>query len=276
MKRFNLLSLATLMATSMMSSVVENTGGGAMDIDGDGDDTPATATTASGSPVATGATQPSYTAEQKATLHAEIKANFDNKIDVTETSFHFRKVTDPKTKIETKRNSVVIPLPVPSVEGIIDIIQNGGAGLTLLQEAVLSVLVETARDYIDANEDVTSANFPYASLAWDAIANLPKSDRRGGGVAKEVWADFAKDYIAVMPAIIGKSEEVVTNASKIFLSKFAQCKTNKPILNKLKDYLAIYINNTPRAEEFTEAVDWLDKKIATLLETGEQALLDSL
>lgn len=239
-------------------------------------ETTSTATPAAGTLVATGATQPTYTAEEKATFHAEIKANFDNKIDVLETGFHFRKVTDPKTKIETKRNSVILPLPVPSVEGIIDIIQNGGAGLTLLQEAVRDVLVETAREYIDANEDVTSANFPYNILAWNAIANLPKSDRRGGGIAKEVWADFAKDYILVMPAIIGKSEEVVTNATKIFLSKFAQCKTNKPILNKLKDYLAIYINNTARGEEFAEAVDWLDKKITTLLETGEQALLDSL
>lgn len=224
----------------------------------------------------TGAVQPTFTAEEKTAFHGEIKANFDNKVDVQETAFHFRKVTDPATKVETKRNSVILPLPVPSVEGIIDIIQNGGAGLTLLQEAVRDVLVETAREYIDANEDVTSTNFPYDILSWDKIANLPKADRRGGGISKEVWSDFAKDYIAVMPALIGKSEEVVTNATKIFLTKFAACKTNKPVLNKLKDYLAIYISNTPRGEDFAECVDWLDKKIVTLLETGEQSLLNAL
>lgn len=274
MKRINLLSFASLFAFANFATagMVPNDGGGA-DVTATETNTPATP---AGGVVATGATQPTYTAEEKANFHAEIKANFDNKIDVIETGFHFRKVVDAKTKIETKRNSVFLPLPVPSVEGIIDIIQKGGAGLVLLQEAVRDVLVETAREYIDNNEDVTSNNFPYATLSWDAIANLPKADRRGGGIAKEVWAEFAKDYIAVMPAITGKSEEVVTNATKIFLTKFSQCKTNKQVLAKLKDYLSMYINNTARAEEFAEAVDWLDKKIATLMEVGEQALLDAL
>lgn len=224
----------------------------------------------------TGAAQPVFSAEEKSAFHGEIKAKFNNKIDVTEVGFHFRKVTDPATRVETKRNSVILPLPVPSIEGIIDIIQSGGAGLTLLQEAVMAVLVEQAREYIDANEAVTSTNFPYDILSWDAIANLPKADRRGGGISKELWADFAKDYIAVMPALLNKSEETVTNASKIFLTKFSACKTNKQVLLKLKEYLAIYINNTTRGEEFAEPVDWLDKKIDVLLETGEQALLNAL
>lgn len=229
-----------------------------------------------GTVVATGAVQPSQTAEEKAALHTEIKANFNNKVDVVETGFHFRKVTDTATKVETKRNSVILPLPVPSIEGIIDIIQNGGKGLELLQEAVRDVIVEQAREFINNNDTVTSLNFPFATLNWETIANLPKADRRGGGISKDVWEEFAKDYIAIMPALINKSIDAVTMASKIFLTKFAQTKSNKQVLAKLRDYLAIYINNTARGEEFAEAVDWLDKKIGVLLEVGDEALLEAL
>jgi hypothetical protein len=276
MKRINLFSFASLFAfASLSSGMVPSDGGGAAVVEPTPEEPTAT-TAKAGDVVATGAVQPNLSAEEKAVFHGTIKATFDNKVDVLETAFHFRKQVDAKTKVETKRNSVVLPMPVPSIEGIIAIIEKGGAGLVLLQEAVRDVLVETAREYIDANEDVTSNNFPYELLSWEAIANLPKADRRGGGIAKEVWADFAKDYIAVMPALINKSEEAVTTATKIFLTKFSSCKTNKPVLNKLKDYLAIYISNTSRGEEFAEAVDWLDKKIKTLIETGEQSLLNAL
>ena len=76
--------------------------------------------------IATGAVQPTMSTEEKAAMHIEIKANFNNKVDVIETGFHFRKVVDADTKTESKRNSIILPLPVPSVEGIIDILQNGG------------------------------------------------------------------------------------------------------------------------------------------------------
>ena len=224
----------------------------------------------------TGATQPVLTAEQKAEHFQAIKANFNSKVDVVETAFHFRKVTDPDTKIETKRASVLLPLPTPSVEGLIDIIQAGGKALELLIEAAQGIVIEQAREYINNNEDVTSTNFPFAMLDWNTIANLPKADRRGGGIAKEVWEDFAKDYILVMPALINKSPEAVTMATKIFLTKFANVKTNKAIIAKLKDYLAIYINNTARGEEFVEAVEWLNKKADVLIATGEENLLNAL
>lgn len=226
--------------------------------------------------VRTGAVQPAQTAEEKATLAESIKANFNNKVDVVDTAFHFRKVTDEKTKIETKRNSVVLPLPVPSVEGIIDIIQTGGKGLELLQEAVRNIVVDQAREYVNDNEDVTSLNFPFDRMSWETIANLPKADRRGGGISADTWKDFVSDYVTIMPALIGKTKEAVENAGKIYLTKFGTCRSNKPVLNKLKEYLAIYINNTQRGEEFAEAVDWLDKKIDNLLETGDANLLNAL
>jgi hypothetical protein len=266
----NLFSSLFPVIALMSAGVVGEDGGGAVaDITVNEQDTKPVV-------VATGATQVVHTPEEKAAYYGEIKAKFDDTVDVVEVGFHFRKVTDAKTKIETKRNSVILPLPVPSVEGLIAIIQNGGKGLELLMEAAREVIVDQAREYINDNEDTTSLNFPFATMTWETIANLPKTDRRGGGIAKDVWEEFSKDYIAIMPALINKDLEAVTTAAKIFLTKFAAVKTSKPVLNKLRDYLAIYINNTARGEEFAEPVDWLDKKIGVLLETGDQALLNAL
>lgn len=245
-------------------------------VDTNTDDTAKNTNTTPTGVVTTGAPQPVLTPEQKAEQHLTIKANFDNKVDVVETTFHFRKVTDPETKIETKRNSVVLPLPVPSVEGIIAILETGGKSLELLQEAVRNVIEEQAREYINANEDCTALNFPFATLNWETIANLPKADRRGGGISKEVWDEFAKDYIAIMPALINKSTEAVSAAAGIFLTKYAKVKQDKKILNRLKEYLAIYLSNTARGEEFAEAVDWLNKKATTLIEADNEALFNAL
>lgn len=208
--------------------------------------------------------------------HKQIQANFNNLVDIKETKFHFRKVKDAETGIETKRPTVEIPLPVLSVEGIIAVLEKGGKELELLQEAVATVIIDIARDYINETVSVDAHNFPYQMLSWETIANLPQADRRGNGIAKEVWEDFAADYIAIMPAVAGKSKESVELAAKVFLSKFSTCKTNKPVLKLLKDQLALYITNTAQGEAFAACVAFLDNKVTDLLATDNTNLLAAL
>jgi hypothetical protein len=214
--------------------------------------------------------------EAREALHTSIKANFDNKVDVLDTNFHFRKVKDEASGVETKRPTVTIPVPAPSVEGIIAIIEAGGKGLDLLLEAVRDKVVEQARDQVNEKEDITADNFDYTKLSWEAIANMPKAERRGGGIAKELWDDFAADYVSVMPGVTGKKKEAVELAAKVFVSKFANAKTNKPVLKVLQEQLGLYINNTTRGEEMAPVVEWLSNKLDTLIKTDETNLLLSL
>ncbi len=216
--------------------------------------------------------------------HAEIKANFNNLVDVADTAFHFRKVVNevknPDTgevaKIETKRPTVTIPVPAPSVEGLIDIITQGGKGLDLLLEAVRDKVLEQARETINDTADITEANFPYNTLAWDFIANLPKAERRGGGIPKELWDEFQADYIQIMPGLTGKPAANVELAAKLFVSKFANAKTNKPVLRVLQDQLTIYTNNTTKGETLAQPIEWLSSKLDTLIKTDETNLLNAL
>ena len=114
-----------------------------------------------------------------------VQANFDNTVDKVAVKFNFRRVKDEATGLESKRPSVEIELPLLSVEGIIAAFQAGGKQLDLIVEAVRDVQIARAREIINEKEDITADNFPYAELLWETIANLPKAERRGGGIPKD-------------------------------------------------------------------------------------------
>ena len=205
-----------------------------------------------------------------------VQANFDNTVDTVSVKFNFRKVKDEATGLETKRPSIELPLKLLTVEGIVQVFQAGGKQLDLLVEAVRDVQLSRAREIVNEKEDITADNFPYDALNWEAIANLPKAERRGGGIDKETWAEFAKDYIAVMPGVTGKTVEQVTNASKILLNRLQAVKNSKPHLKLLKEQLAVYANSSPNAEQFADCVSFLVEKAETFLSMDDAALLANL
>ena len=203
---------------------------------------------------------------------SNIQANYDKTVDIKDFKFNFKR----DKELGTQRPAVELKLPVPSIEGIIEILQTGGKGLELLQDAVADIIATQARSIINEKEDISQDNFPLTQITWEFIASMPPKERRGGGISKEVWEDFAKDYVEVMPAVTGKTSEQVGNAAKIFLNKFAAIKTNKPALRLLKDQLALYITNSTNAETFVECVDFLNNKADTLLNMSEADLLANL
>jgi len=210
------------------------------------------------------------------TSPSTIAVNFDNKLDYKSAKFNFRKVKDADTGVETKRATVELDkLPVPSVEGIVAILETGGKALDLLLEAVSEVVLNRARDVINESETITSENFDYSTVDWNIIANLEKEDRRSG-ISKETWDDFAVDYVEVMPAVSGTSKEQSANAAKIFVGKFASIKSKKDVIAKLKLRLSMYAEHSTRAAEFAEVIDFLLKKADKLIQAKEESLEDNL
>lgn len=216
--------------------------------------------------------------EETTKLHSEIKAKFNNLVDVKETKFFFKTVTQEVEGVEVKnkRPTVELQLPVPSIEGIVAIFNNGGKGLELLQEVVSQTIIDRARDIVNDREDISQENFPLEELDWEKIANLPRAERRGGGIDKETWEEFGKDYVAVMPTVTGKKAEAIANAVKLLLAKFNPVKTNKPVLKLLKEQLALYTVNSPQAETYNDCIEFLMKKADTLLSQDDAALLANL
>lgn len=202
--------------------------------------------------------------------HAVATPNFDENIDMKEMKFSFR-----KDELGNTRPAVEVKLAVPSVEGIAKIFNEGGKGLEVLVSLVQDAVADHVRNLLSNDPAITSANFPFDQATWESLVAMPEAERRGRGIAKEVWESFAKDYIAQMPAVTGKSTDAVTLAAKLFSQKYQSIKSNKDVIAKLKTQLAIYLT-TPNAEQFIECVKFLDEKADTLLQADETALLNNL
>ena len=201
----------------------------------------------------------------------QIIPNFDNKVDLKEFKFHYK-----KDELGNKRETTELRLPVPSVEGVVAILETGGKRLELLLNVIADATAAQARAILNENTSMTAAQFPTAQCVWEFIANMPEAEKRGRGIPKEIWEDFATDYLAIMPGLTGKSEEQVSLAAKLFLNKFQSVKSNKPVLKKLKEQLAVYTNGSPNAENYVDCVKFLDEKADALLVADEAAMLANL
>ena len=76
--------------------------------------------TSSPGPIVISVTNP--TTEEMEVLLKDIKVNHDFNVVVKPVNFNFKKSKDKDTGIETVRNTVLLPIPYPSVEGIIEIL----------------------------------------------------------------------------------------------------------------------------------------------------------
>lgn len=233
-----------------------------------------TAATANAKSVTISVENPSN--EEMAAIIDKIKVNYNFDVTVKPTQFNFKKSKDKDTGIETVREPVVLAVPYPSVQGIVAILEAGGKGLELLLDAMEGVVNSQARDLLYEDTTLTAATFPVDKCSWDFISKIPKAQRRGGGIPKEIWEAFGQDYVECMPAITGKTVEQIANAAKILVSKLSTVKTNEPVLNLLVEQLAIYTENSPNIEEFEECVAFLLNKADTFLNVSEEDLLANL
>jgi hypothetical protein len=198
----------------------------------------------------------------------EVTANFDKTIDTKDFAFHFK-----KDKLGNKRPSVELKLPVPSIEGIVAILEKGGKELELLQDAIYDVVRTQAAGLVSEDEKISQSTFPMDKVLWAFIANIPAKDRRSSSIDSAVWEAFAKDYIETMPGVTGKSVEAVTNATVVYLKKFSIVKTNKDVVGKLKDQLGLYMEHSKNADQFSEILELLISKADSYLSANDVELL---
>jgi hypothetical protein len=200
--------------------------------------------------------------ENQAVASGTVVANSDPNVSFEEMKFRFK-----KDKLGVQRPTVVLKLPVPNVAGIIAILEKGGKGLELLLEATSSVVRSVAVGIVGDDEKIAQETFPMDKVTWDAIANAPRAERTT--IAAETWEAFSKDYLEIMPALTNKDAETLGNHVQVYLKKLAQIKTNKPILSKLQQQFAIYVDNTKKGEEFEEVINLLAGKFETYLKAND-------
>lgn len=194
-----------------------------------------------------------------------------------------------KDDLGNQRPSVSIFAPVPTLQEISrlalttqqvvdektkELITVPSKEAELINDAIYAVIQAQIRGMVNDDEKVSQENFKFSEATFEFIANMPPSARRGAGIPKEQWEEFAKNYVEVMPAVTGKSKENCTQAAQVFVRKFKDVAGNLPVVEKLQTYLAMY-SEAPgnKAEEFTDILEFLVKKSTDMLAAKDKALV---
>ena len=203
-------------------------------------------------------------------------------------NFKSRRITDEsgneigRTK---KQPSITVDLPVPSTDEVIIMLQAGGAEAVLLMTQIGDTIYQAARGQFDEiieqfgdddSKEVTADMLNYDQLSISYLANLPPSSRGVQAISDEEWQAFFEDYLAVMVAATGKTEDRIKNHINLF-KKPQKAKANKEVLKVLVDQLDIYLASSGNLEDTgTCAVRTRDRFNKWISEPEKAANLDLL
>lgn len=188
-------------------------------------------------------------------------------VSLVEMKFRFK-----KDKMGNQRPTVELKnVPVPNENYVVEILEKGGKELKLLLEVMTSTVRSAAATIVGDDEKITPENFPMTKISWEAIANQERAER--ATISPETWLAFAKEYLDIMPALTNKDAEQLGNAIQVYEKKFAIVKTNKKVLEKLKDQLTIFVENTKNGEDFADIIELLQGKLELYLNSNDVELL---
>ena len=203
-------------------------------------------------------------------------------------NFKSRRITDEagneigRTK---KQPSLTVDLPVPSTDEVIAMLQAGGAEAVLLMTQIGDTIYQAARGQFDEvieqfgdddSKEVTADMLNYDQLSISYLANLPPSSRGVQAISDEEWQAFFEDYLAVMVAATGKTEDRIKNHINLF-KRPQKAKANKEVLKVLVDQLDIYLASSGNLEDTgTCAVRIRDRFNKWISEPEKAAALDLL
>jgi hypothetical protein len=208
--------------------------------------------------------------------------------EAKETSFHFKKekIRDPKGSVigeGKKLPSLKLNVPVPTAEGVLEIVKAGGKELELLLSACadtvygrLRTVINEVREKLPADAEIKPEMIDLSQASWSVIASIPKAQRAGLGISDEDWNDFAADYRAIMAAATGKDADRIEKHIQLFQKKFAPCRNDKKALGVLKEMLAVWAANTGSMEDNQTVYEYLSNRVDSLLAEEEKILSEAL
>ncbi len=195
------------------------------------------------------------------------------------TVFSKEKYGFKKDELGNKRPTVELLIPtIGDVSVLSEKMKADPKVAALVLELVNKEISSNAREQVNNEQNPVNKQeeLQLDKLTLEHIANLPPAERKGGGISKETWQEFFKDYVEVMVAATGKKKEQVENAAKLFVARLQPVKTQKKILEFLGTQLAQWFTTSQAQEEFAEVYEFLDGKIKEFMSKDEAALLANL
>lgn len=188
-----------------------------------------------------------------------------SEVTLIEKDFSFR-----QNKEGYKRPTVTLAIGVPSLEGVATLLASEDAKVqALIVGLVQDTLTGYVRKFVEDDQDFDQAKFDAlvaeGKISIEAIANLPRSERNT--IGKEDLEEFAKDYVAYMPAITGKDVKKVQMAAGLFIERFKRVAGDNQILTVLQEQLGQFV------EGVSEEVLGKNERVVTYLSSKLEELL---
>ena len=180
-----------------------------------------------------------------------------------------------------KHPDVVVSLPVPDTEQVIQLLAQEGPVRKMLMDAVEDVIFSAGRQqinsYLENNPDGTFTNemFDLSKLTLEAIALIPKKERGAWAPGKEDLDAFCEDYKQVMVHDIGYDAKRVGTHCNNFSKGLIKIKNDKPILAKVKELLLTWAAKSPNIDEHQQTYDWFVARIEKWLKAEEKLTVEA-
>lgn len=188
-----------------------------------------------------------------------------SEVILIEKDFSFR-----QNKEGYKRPTVTLAIGVPSLDGVATLLSSEDQKVqALIVSLVQDTLTGYVRKFVEEDQDFDQAKFDAlvaeGKISIEAIANLPRSERNT--IGKEDLEEFAKDYVAYMPAITGKDVKKVQMAAGLFIERFKRVAGDNAILTVLQTQLGQFV------EGVSEEVLAKNERVVTYLSSKLEELL---
>ena len=199
-----------------------------------------------------------------------------------EMSFFFRTKEEKNQLGETvksKRPTVKLNVPVITLDGVINLINEGnGTKIAGLLSVLEDVIYKQAKEQVDENEAIDQEKLDLTKLTLDYILTLPPSSRSSNAPSEEQWKAFELDYPAVMAAVQpDRTTEQISLARDLFLKKLTPVKDKPQMIKVLQDYIALWFTNSKQQEELTTVFEYINNRAEALLATPAKVLsLDAI
>lgn len=193
----------------------------------------------------------------------------------------FRKTKDQAGNEIPARAPIDLVIRTLTAEGVKDMLDKGGKEAQLIVEACAEIVINRAKEIVTElladNKEVNAETFPIDACGWEAIANLPQAERKGRGISQELWEAFVESYTKYFLSK-GFEQTKVETAAGIFVKRFQSVKTNKPMLEKLREYLSAWFNDGVTDDDagLVEVYKFLSGKLEEFLASDPTADLNRI
>lgn len=199
-------------------------------------------------------------------------------------NFKTRSIRDENGNVigkSKKQPSVECEVPALSADEIIGYMQTPDSKeAALIAEAVARIIIDAAREQFDEviesfgeddSKEVSASMLDYSKLNLAYIASIPPTQRASSALTDEDWEAFFVDYLAVMVAATGKTEDKIKNHINLF-KKPTKAKANKEVLQVLVDQLDIYMASAANLEETGTCASRISEKFKRWISEPEKAV----